>query len=420
MIVRPLSRPLRLGLVLALAGLGGAVLAQNQIDGVSTPSMGSGGSFEVSSVQVDVVGKTADAARQGGWRLAQRKGWSMLAQRLTGKPSTLSDSALDAIVTGIVVENEQIGPTRYIARLGVLFDRGRAASILGVADRFRRSAPMLVIPVISTGGVARVFERETPWQKAWGRFRTGNSAIDYVRVAGTGPDKLLLNAGQVGRNGRGWWREILDQYGASDILIPEVRLRREWPGGPIVGTFIANHGPDNVRLAQFTLRASSPDALDALLDEGAKRIDQAYQDALNSGALKTDRLLSWRAPKPVAATEEENALGNETSIVNDAAPITTTSQSYSIQVETPSAAAVTGAESALRGVPGIRSATTTSLAIGGISVVRVTFDGDVAALGNALQARGWQVQEGGGTLRIRRGGGGQPAQQRSAEDNTQE
>ena len=44
-------------------------------------------------------------------------------------PSTLSDSALDGLVTGIVVENEQIGPNRYVARLGVLFDRNRAASI---------------------------------------------------------------------------------------------------------------------------------------------------------------------------------------------------------------------------------------------------------------------------------------------------
>ncbi|WP_204268532.1 hypothetical protein, partial [Escherichia coli] len=71
------------------------------------------GSFEVSGVEVDVKGKDADAARYGGWRLAQRKGWEMLSRKLAGRASTMPDSALDSLVTGIVVEKEQIGPTRY-------------------------------------------------------------------------------------------------------------------------------------------------------------------------------------------------------------------------------------------------------------------------------------------------------------------
>ena len=51
---------------------------------------------------------------------------------------------------------------------------------------------------------------------------------------------LILGAGQVGRRGRGWWRAILDQYGADDVLIPTVELRRSYPGGPIVGVQIEN------------------------------------------------------------------------------------------------------------------------------------------------------------------------------------
>jgi len=37
--------------------------------------------------------------------------------------------------------------------------------------------------------------------------------------------------------------------------------------------------------------------------------------------------------------------------------------------------------------------------------MRVTYDGSQASLRAALEARGWQVQEGAGVLRIRRGGG---------------
>ncbi|MFZ8393453.1 hypothetical protein ACO1MB_14555, partial [Staphylococcus aureus] len=49
-----------------------------------------------------------------------------------------------------------------------------------------------------------------------------------------------------------------------------------------------------------------------------------------------------------------------------------------IQVDTPSAGSVTATESALQVVPGVRSAVTTSLAIGGVSVMRVGFDADPA------------------------------------------
>ncbi|MCP5810208.1 hypothetical protein NL321_29090, partial [Klebsiella pneumoniae] len=83
---------------------------------------------------------------------------------------------------------EMIGPRRYIARLGVLFDRARAGQILGVSGARLRSAPLLVIPVTYQGGAATVFERRTDWQRAWARFRTADSAIDYVRPNGAGID----------------------------------------------------------------------------------------------------------------------------------------------------------------------------------------------------------------------------------------
>src|SRR3546814_15292445 len=86
-----------------------------------------------------------------GFREAQRQGWKMLFARMTGKPvsaaPSLSDSALDGLVSGIVVEREQIGTTRYIARLGVLFDRGRAGQLLGVKGQVLRSPPMLTIQI---------------------------------------------------------------------------------------------------------------------------------------------------------------------------------------------------------------------------------------------------------------------------------
>lgn len=400
---RRFSRPIGFAAALALAATAGLVIAQ-----VDDPDQGlapadSSGSFEVGGIDVDVTGKSAESARYAGWRVAQRKGWAMLAQRMGVAGPALSDGALDGVVSGIVVENEQIGPNRYIARLGVLFSRARAGAILGVTIGAARSAPMLTIPIEVSGGVASGFERKTAWQEAWARYRTVNSTIDYVRPGGTGADGMLLNFGQTGRPGRGWWRVVLDQYGANDILVPKVTLRREWPGGPIIGMFEARHGPDNRLITQFSLRVDRGDALPVLLDAGVKRLDESYQAALRSGMLAGDPSLAFVPPVTTPTpTETPTGVAPVDLGIEGAAPPGVTSSVVSVQIDTPTSAAVTSSENALQSVPGVRSAITTSLAIGGVSVMRVAFDGDVAVLRAALEARGWSVAASGSTLRIRR------------------
>lgn len=391
----------------ALLVVGAGLFAQIEGSGDrGAAPIDSSNDFEVTGIKVDVAAKDAEAARIAGWKLAQRKGWTMLSQRLGRGASTLPDGALDAIVTGIVVENEQIGPTRYIATLGVLFDRGRAGGILGVATQFTRSAPMLVIPVMWAGGTGQVFERATPWQQAWARYRTGASAIDYVRPVGTGPDPLLLNVGQTERRGRGWWRAILDQYGARDVLMPEVRINRLWPGGPIEAAFFAYHGPDRRLLTSFTLRVENSDGLPALLDTGVARIDEAYQGALRGGLLTTDALL---APPPMPeATPTASPTEAVEDVLDETGEATAGSSSVAIQFDTPSAGAVNAGEAAVRSIPGVRSASTVSLALGGVSVMRVAYDGDIAVLRTSLESRGWSVQDLGGTLRIRRAAASPP------------
>lgn len=398
-----LFRPLpALTALLLLGGLSAAVVAQIEGSDRGVTPIDTSGSLEVTGVVVDVYGKTADAARYGGWRVAQRKAWQMLWAKYhsgSGAPA-LADGTLDSIVGGIVVEEEQIGPNRYIAKLGVLFDRARAGQILGVSGGVARSLPLLVIPVQWSGGRPESFEHRTEWQHAWARFRAGQGSIDYVRPSGTGSDPLLLNAAQAERHNRSWWRVILDQYGAADVLIPKVRLVRQWPGGPVTAYFTAAYGPDSKILTTFALRARNAASLAQMLDEGVRRMDLAYSQAQAEGRLRPDASLIIEEPvDPEEFGEEIVTDETGSNIVENA---TTATTSITVQFDTPDVGAVNRAEAAVRGVPGVSSATTTSLALGGISVMRVSFSGDIAALRAALSSRGWQVQEGPGVLRIRR------------------
>ncbi len=412
----PLSAPVRLSkrawiaiaLLPILLALGAVLYAQIEGDR-GIPPIASGGDFEVSGIAVDASGKNAQDARSNAWREAQRKGWQKLWSQMnrSGAAPKLSDSALDGIVSAIVVENEQIGPRRYIGKLGVLFDRARAGELLGVSGAVLRSAPMLVVPIYISGGSAQTFENRTPWQAAWARYRTSESIVDYIRPHGSGADSLLVNAAQSGRRSRTWWRLILDQFGAADVVVPVAHIERQYPGGPITGRFAARFGPDSRLLGSFTLRARDSDGLPAMLDEAIARLDRIYAGAVRSGELRPDSSLIIE--KPVEIVEEllDETLAEDVPV--ESGGLTTGPQIISIQFETPDVGAVQAGERLLRSIPGVQSANTASLALGGTSVMQVNALIDIDALRGALEARGYRVQQGAGVLRISRPAAAAPA-----------
>jgi hypothetical protein len=149
----------------------------------------------------------------------------------------------------------------------------------------------MLLPVTYSAGATTVFEQRTSWQRSWAKFRTADSTIDYVRPSGAGGVSLLLNAGQPERRSRIWWRTILDQFGAADVIIPIARIDRQWPGGPVIGRVSARYGPDNRFLGAFTLRTTNEAGIPAMMDQAVLRMDQLFQSALNSGRLRADASL---------------------------------------------------------------------------------------------------------------------------------
>lgn len=408
--LRPGAAAMLLGVLLAVLAAG-MLLAQIEGNRGIQP-VASTSDIEISGIAVETTGKTAEEARLAGWQLAQRKAWEK-----AGGPE-MSDGQIEAMVAAVVIEAEQIGPKRYIATLGVIFDRTRAGQFIGGtggASAAAHSAPLLVIPVLHSGGTAQVYEVQGPWQQAWAQFRAGTSPIDYVRPVGAGGDSLLLTAGQSSRRSRTWWRNVLDQFGAADVLIPVARLERQWPGGPVRGTFTARFGPDNTFLESFTLTANDEAALPKMLAQAVARIDAAYARALDKGLLKPDPTLNQSTgidaslaaliaqghqAEQAAAGASPDAQASAAAGA-DSAPVGGVN-SFSVHFASPDAAAVDAALAAVRGAPGVQSASTTSLAMGGTSVMRVGTTGDLQALAGALRARGWQVTAGSNALSIRR------------------
>jgi hypothetical protein len=395
-------RPIHLVAMLILAVAGATLIAQIEGERGIAP-IASSGDFEVSDIRVDVYGKDAESAQKAGWKLAQRLAWRKLSQQTHGGAgSLLPDGALDSMVSAIEVEKEQIGPNRYIATLTVLFDRARAGQALGVSGQTVHSPPLLVIPVLTQGGTTSVFEYPSEWQRAWAVFRTADSAIDYVRTSGSGADPMLLNGGQIGRRSRNWWRNLLDQYGAADVIMPYARLERLSPGGPVIGRFAARYGPDNRLIGGFALRVKSTDDIPAMMAQAVKRMDALYTQALTGGILRPDPSLIIEEPIDAdAMTNAAEGVDATEFIPADALGTPGAGEiAFLIQYDTPNVASVGQSEAMIRAIPGVRSAMTTSLALGGTSVMQVTFGQKTEQLRAALAARGYSVLGSGTTLRI--------------------
>ncbi len=245
---------------------------------------------------------------------------------------------------------------------------------------------MLLIPITVSAGTETTVELRNPWQRAWAEFHTSQSPIDYVRVSGLGADPLLINADQARRPGRAWWRNILDLYGAADILVAEVMVDRLYPDGPARARFIARHGPNGEIVGGFELTAANGAGVAAMMEEGVRRMDQIFTNAFRAGALSRDSSLNLPPPPPPPPEQQ--------------APVQQAPSRYQVAVVTPNAATYNSALAHLRAIPGVSLVQQVNIGIGDTSYFYVTYRGSLDALRSILVSRGWGADISGGQLKV--------------------
>jgi hypothetical protein len=125
--------------------------------------------------------------------------------------------------------------------------------------------------------------------------------------------------------------------------------------------------------------------------EGVARMDQLYIAALASGNLVPDPGLIVIEPPPPVEEELETL-----------APVKATVPARVIQIQflTRNDAGLASAFGSLRSIGGVEAVSPRSAAVGGWSILLVTYRGDPQGLATAMSARGWSVIDVGGTLRV--------------------
>jgi hypothetical protein len=365
-------------------------------------AVGGGSGLVVGGVEVDTSGRSLNEARLNGWREAQRLAWPALWARLSGQPQarapSLSDSALDSIVSAIEVEREQLGANRYVASLAVVFDRARAAQYLGNLANLASSPPFLLMPVLQDAGVRMAYEPDSPWLQAWLRLRAGETPVDYVRIRPSPADTLLLSAWQAERRNLRQWRVIVDRYQVADIVMPELILERSWHGGPVSALLIARFGPSGRELGRVRLLNRAGD-VNALLDEAVRQADRFYIGALRAGQLLPDPTLM--EPVEEVRIAEAPAIGG--------AAVAMEMPGMRVRVPSPDDATLRGFEQALRTIPGVASVRLVTMALGAESIVELRTTVPLDELRYNLDQRGLRLVDDAQGRLLRRRQPGDPA-----------
>ncbi len=321
--------------------------------------------FSVDGIEVDVKGPTAEDARVGAFRVAAKKGWGKLWDKLVdpgyrGKAPAISDADVYRVVSSIDVSNERMSATRYIARISISFDPGAVRAALargGAGFTQSRNRAMLLMPVLVDGGATTTYEPGNPWASAWAKFPLIRSSIEYMRAEGTLADTMMLNAFVARNRSPEVIQNLLVRYRSDGVVVAKATLTRSYPGGPVSGIFSAYTGNSTIPVDQFTLTRKSDALLSEMFEEAIRRLDVAF-----SANAKTQREVVQGPIK----------LGRVTAVGGIVA-----------LVSTPDAAALDSWTARLRGVRTVGGVTLDEMSLGGTSRVRIA----------ANEGRDWLIYE---------------------------
>jgi len=147
----------------------------------------------------------------------------------------------------------------------------------------------------------------------------------------------------------------------------------------------------------------------AEINSRIQALGRAYETTLDdasSGSIDIGEAIRAREEAALAAAEGAGEAGEGPQIPSEAT-VETPQQAVPlsrvvVQFATPDAMSFDAALSGVRETPGVRALSVTSTAMGGTSVMSVSFSGTASDLAAALRGRGFRVNESGNTLAISR------------------
>jgi hypothetical protein len=183
--------------------------------------------WTVSGVRVDVTAENAPQAKVIAIGEAQVVAFKRLVDRVVPSASAaklkkLKPESVGRLMASLSIEEEQVAPKRYIAKLAIRFLQNKTKALFaqyGARFAEKQSEPILVIPVWLTSESADMWGKKNPWRKAWDSLDTTNSLMPFIFPVGDATDKAAISAADAVKGKWPKLEALQIRYGASAIIV---------------------------------------------------------------------------------------------------------------------------------------------------------------------------------------------------------
>jgi Uncharacterized protein conserved in bacteria (DUF2066) len=188
------------------------------------------------SVPVDATAASATAARDAARLEGERRAFAALLDRLTlakdrARLPAPSDTTLNQVIIGFEVANERRSTVRYLADYTFHFRADVVEQLLrdrGVPFAETASKPVVVLPVLETGGKPLLWDDPNPWREAWSSAKPPQGLVPMQVPLGEVEDVSAIDGPKADAGDDARLQAISANYDRADVLVTRATIR---PGG---------------------------------------------------------------------------------------------------------------------------------------------------------------------------------------------
>lgn len=242
--------------------------------------------FVVRDVGVDETAASARAAREQALVNGQISATRQILARLTRQESRsllppINIEVARTLVKSLQIENEKTSNVRYLADLVVAFEPEAVRNYLraaGVPFSEVRSRPVLVIPVLVTGGAYVLWEEPNPWRDAWRNQPASTGLVPVVSPIGDLSDLTGLSAEQAVDSDVRALGDAVARYRAGSAMVSIATITGTAPGAQTIEVIATRTGRFEEAPLLLTLQSASEEAQNVFLERAASAVIGALDD----------------------------------------------------------------------------------------------------------------------------------------------
>ncbi|HEV2161929.1 MAG TPA: DUF2066 domain-containing protein [Stellaceae bacterium] len=272
--------------------------------------------YTVANVPVDATAASADAARETARLQGEHQAYAILLGRLTrasdaSRLPPANDATLNDLIQGFEVANERHSTVRYLANYTFHFRPDAVRQLLrgaGVSFAETLSKPLVVLPVLDSGGSTSLWEDPNPWRAAWNERNAPAGLVPLVMPFGGAEDIAAIDAKTAVAADNGALTAISQRYGGADVLIAHATVANGGTANESVAVATARYSPGSAATPQTwnqTYKLGAGEDEGALMARAVAGTVAQVEDAWKAAnILDVSQVATLTASVPIAGLQD--------------------------------------------------------------------------------------------------------------------